>query len=77
MAWKVTFDGFDTQEQAQAFADWYGGQGEQDAAPWLEEHSDIDFAESVGEKVYKEAQVIAVQLVLNYQVKDDEDGGDD
>ena len=33
---KVVFDGFETEEQAQAFASWYEGSGEQDSGYWLE-----------------------------------------
>jgi len=33
---KVVFDGFETEEQAKAFADWYEGSGEQDAGTWLD-----------------------------------------
>ena len=33
---KVIFDGFETEKQAQAFADWYEGSGEQDAGNWLD-----------------------------------------
>jgi hypothetical protein len=38
---KVTFTGFETEEQAKTFADWFEGQGEQDASIWMEENSDI------------------------------------
>jgi hypothetical protein len=34
---KVVFDGFETEEQAKAFADWYEGSGEQDSECWLQE----------------------------------------
>lgn len=37
---KVIFDGFENDEQAIAFADWYSGSGEQDSTYWLEENSD-------------------------------------
>jgi len=33
---KVVFDGFETEEQAKAFASWFEGSGEQDAGNWLE-----------------------------------------
>lgn len=33
---KVVFDGFETEEQAIEFADWFEGQGEQDASNWLD-----------------------------------------
>jgi hypothetical protein len=35
-SFKVIFEGFETEEQAKTFADWYEGQGEQDSAMWLE-----------------------------------------
>lgn len=38
---KVVFDGFETEEQAKAFASWYEGSGEQDSAYWLEDNSDL------------------------------------
>lgn len=44
--YSVTFNGFKTPEQAKTFADWYSGHGEQDAGYWLEENSDISFAEA-------------------------------
>lgn len=37
----VTFKGFHTKEQAQAFAEWYSGSGEQDASIWMEVNSDV------------------------------------
>lgn len=36
MKHKVVFDGFETLEQAKAFADWYSGSGEQESGYWLE-----------------------------------------
>ena len=36
MSYKVIFDGFDTLEDARAFADWYSGQGEQDLCEYIE-----------------------------------------
>lgn len=33
----VTFTGFETLIQAREFAEWYSGQGEQDACYWMEE----------------------------------------
>lgn len=33
---KVVFTGFETKEQAQAFASWYEGSGEQQSGDWLE-----------------------------------------
>lgn len=38
----VTITGFKTLEQAQAFASWYEGQGEQDASNWFECQEDLD-----------------------------------
>ena len=40
----VIFDGFETEEQAKAFAQWYEGQGEQESGVWLEEHTDLSYA---------------------------------
>jgi len=40
---KVIFDGFETLEQAQAFANWYIHSGEQDSSLYMEESSDIEF----------------------------------
>jgi hypothetical protein len=36
MSIKLVIEGFDTIEEAKAFASWYGGQGEQDACIWFE-----------------------------------------
>lgn len=36
MTFSVKLNGFNTQAEAQAFLDWYGGQGEQDAGTWFE-----------------------------------------
>jgi hypothetical protein len=33
---KLVIEGFKTKAQVQAFADWYSGQGEQDAYVWFE-----------------------------------------
>lgn len=41
---KVIFEGFETEQQALAFARWYEGSGEQDSGIWLEEHSDASGA---------------------------------
>lgn len=40
MKFEVTITGFDTKAQAEAFIQWYNGQGEQDAAVWFE-NSDV------------------------------------
>ena len=42
MTFKVELTGFKTKAQAEAFVDWYGGAGEQDAAVWFEEADDLD-----------------------------------
>lgn len=44
MVYSVKFAGFETEHQAKTFAEWYSGQGEQDSSCWLEEHSDIIYA---------------------------------
>lgn len=33
----VIIEGFKTREQAEAFINWYEGQGEQDIIPWFED----------------------------------------
>lgn len=38
---KVVFEGFQNEQQAREFAQWYSGSGEQDSGIWLEEHSDV------------------------------------
>lgn len=43
--YNLTFTGFKTKAQAEAFRDWYSGQGEQDATVWFEcrkEEGEID-----------------------------------
>lgn len=70
--WSVTFTGFETKEQARCFADWYEGQGEQDAAYWLEENSDLAFASwdtSVPFKIKDNS--ITVTLRLYYKEKEE------
>jgi hypothetical protein len=44
MKGKVTLvvKGFETVEQAQAFASWYSGQGEQDSSEWFENQDDLE-----------------------------------
>ncbi len=37
----VTFTGFRTMHQAQTFANWYSGAGEQVASLWMEEHAGV------------------------------------
>lgn len=61
----VTFTGFETMAQARAFADWYSGSGEQDAAYWLEEHSDLSSA-NAGVSVV-EGNNLSVELKLHYK----------
>lgn len=61
---KVIFDGFETEEQAQSFVDWYEGSGEQDSAIWLEEHSDLSGAYVDLESVSKGKNEIVVPLRL-------------
>jgi hypothetical protein len=39
---KVVFSGFETEEQAKHFANWFEGQGEQDCSIWMEEHAKIN-----------------------------------
>ena len=34
--YSLKIDGFKTKEQAEAFINWYDGQGEQDASVWFE-----------------------------------------
>lgn len=46
----VTFTGFDTEEQARVFAQWYSGSAEQDTS-WLEEHTDLSSATIDSDKV--------------------------
>jgi hypothetical protein len=36
MSYSLKFTGFKTQAEAETFAKWYEGQGEQDAAVWFE-----------------------------------------
>ena len=56
----VTFTGFKTALQAQAFADWYEGQGEQDVATWMEEHTGVSSCNT--EKVLSVSQGYIVML---------------
>lgn len=56
---KVVFDGFETLEQAKAFADWYSGSGEQCSGDWLDVNTEdingayVDFNKVVENKGYK------------------------
>lgn len=69
---RVIFDGFDTVEQAKAFADWYEGSAEQDTA-WLEEHSDLSMAAVDMDRYHKQGGFgnnngdIVVPLKLRYK----------
>lgn len=58
----VTFKGFERLEQAKAFADWYAGSGEQDSAAWLEECTDMQFANA--EKITTTDEGVEVDLKL-------------
>jgi hypothetical protein len=58
----VIFKGFETKEQAEVFAEWYSGSGEQAAADWLEEHSDIRFASA--QQIAHSANAVVVDLKL-------------
>lgn len=51
--YKVVFDGFETEEQAEIFADWYEGQGEQDINSWLESSRDLKYITVDVDKVHK------------------------
>lgn len=76
---KVVFDGFETEEQAEAFADWYEGSGEQDSEMWVQEHSDLycvnvdmkKYHKQGGFKANKKGEII-VPLTL-YKRTDDEE----
>jgi hypothetical protein len=57
---KVVFDGFETEEQAKAFADWYEGSGEQDSSNWLEVRSDLYCANVDMDKYHKQGGFKAV-----------------
>lgn len=53
MAHRLIIEGFNTKAEAQAFADWYEGAGEQDAANWFEARKeegviDVDWMGNVG-----------------------------
>ena len=40
--YEVHFKGFSTKARADEFASWFEGQGEQDCAPWMNEHAGCD-----------------------------------
>jgi len=40
MGFKVEVTGFSSLAEAQAFVDWYSGQGEQDSATWFSDRKD-------------------------------------
>ena len=56
--YQVTFKGFKTQKQAEEFAYWYSGAGEQDVSLWLEEHTDISSAYTKEIKIKENGNVI-------------------
>lgn len=57
--YKVVFDGFETLEQAKAFADWYCGSGEQDSGDSLDVNTEdingayVDCSKVAENKGYK------------------------
>ena len=68
---KVVFTGFKTLKQAQCFADWYEGQGEQDCDVWMSinvpdgianMNTDMDKYHKVNKKV---TDTIEVPLEMN------------
>ena len=69
-SFKVIFEGFETEEQAKTFADWYQGQGEQDSAMWLENigivaaNVDMDKYQKQGGFIANENNEIIVPLRL-------------
>jgi hypothetical protein len=70
---KVVFEGFQTEQQAKAFAQWYEGSGEQDSGVWLEEYSDASgayvdmqkFHEKGGFKVNENDEIIVPLRIYN------------
>jgi len=58
MEYQVTFKGFKTSQQANAFAEWYSGSGEQAVGDWLEEHSDICSANTKSIKIKENGNII-------------------
>lgn len=55
--YSIKIDGFKTKEQAEAFVQWYEGQGEQDASIWFEckkneNEIDVDFMPVDCKKTY-------------------------
>ncbi len=65
--WSVTFKGFKTQQQAEEFAAWYEGQGESESGVWLEEHTDLTYANVANTVVVEEAKNVDVELKLYYK----------
>lgn len=56
--YQVTFKGFKTSKQAEEFAMWYAGSGEQDVCLWLEEHTDITSANTKSVKIKENGNII-------------------
>lgn len=71
----VVFHGFTSKKQAKAFADWYEGQGEQDACDWLEEHVGVISANVDLKKPIYPYKIIdnVVQVHLNIVEKEEDD----
>ena len=68
MSYSVTFEGFDTKEQAEEFLAWYEGQGEQDAAIWMEENSDLAYVNVDINIPYKETLTgVSCTLRMSYK----------
>lgn len=60
---RVVVEGFTTMTQAEAFADWYGGAGEQDASFWFEARKeegeiDVDWMGTDGPLVKEDNDII-------------------
>lgn len=69
--YSVTFDDFDSKEQAKVFIDWYDEQGCQNSDMWLEEWSDLSAAYINSEQFKNEfiRNNITVPLKLYYKNK--------
>jgi hypothetical protein len=67
--YSLKFNGFKTQKQAQAFLDWYGGQGEQDAQFWFECRMDDDGLDVNFMPVDNSVIPVWEDTVLNAQIK--------
>lgn len=55
---QVTFKGFKTAKQAEIFAKWYCGAGEQEVGVWLDEYTDINSANTKEIKLKENGNVI-------------------